>query len=406
MSQTAFADEARGPWSRWQGVAFDVAVVVVMLLAVLTGLITDSREQRPALVAAGFSTVQVLPLLVRRVRPAWCVALVAVASLAQLPFTDIVGWGQLAVPVTVYSAAAYGSRSVGRAALAIGLAGAVVGPLDWALGETGGMNVLLAGGLICGLAVITSWTVGMLGRTRQAYVEQLIDRGIRLERETAQQAELAASDERARIAREMHDVVAHGISVMVVQADGARYQLDQDPARAGQALETIASTGRDSLQEMRRMLGLLRTDSTDTGTRPQPGLADLRFLLDQDLGEQIHLEAHFAEDLPAVSQGVGLAAYRIVQESLTNVLKHAGPGTRVTVSVRAEAGRIEIVVRDDGRGAAATNDQRGHGIIGMQERATLHGGTFTAGPGHGGGFEVRASLPYATPPARDGRVLS
>lgn len=404
MSQTSFADEVKGPWSRRQGVALDVAVVAALLLAVLIGLLTDSRGRGPAMVAAGFSSLQVLPLLVRRVRPLWCLTLVAALSLAQLPFTDFAGWGQLAVPVTVYSAAAYGSRVVGRAALATGLLGSLIGPLDWALGSSGGTDVLLTGGLICGLVVITSWAVGMLGRTRRAYVVQLVERGIRLERETAQQAELAASEERARIAREMHDVVAHGISVMVVQADGARYQLEQDPVRAGRALETIASTGRESLQEMRRMLGLLRTGDAPSGTRPQPGLEDLRFLLDQDLGEQIRLEADLPDHLPAVSQGVGLAAYRIVQESLTNVLKHAGPQTRVTVEVRAEHGRIDLAVRDDGRGAAVPDDGHGHGIIGMQERAALHDGTLMVGPHRGGGFEVRASLPYAEVTADDASV--
>lgn len=192
----------------------------------------------------------------------------------------------------------------------------------------------------------------------------------------------------------MHDVVAHGLSVMVVQADGARYQLDRDPAVAGRALETIASTGRDSLQEMRQMLGLLRADDATTGTRPQPGLADLEFLLDQAPGSGVVVEAHLTDDLPAVSQGIGPAIYRIVQEALTNVRKHAGPDTHVRVEVHAEGGRLEVLVTDDGRGAGALSDGQGHGIIGMRERATVHGGRLDAGPRSGGGFEVRASLPY------------
>ncbi|MCW2758525.1 MAG: hypothetical protein JWO46_2271 [Nocardioidaceae bacterium] len=393
MSEPAFSDEARGPWSRWQGVAFDVSIVGALLLVVLVALIITGFGGSEPLVAAAFGVVQVLPLLVRRVQPVATLALVTVFSLLQLPFTSAPGWGQLAVPITVYSVATYGSRRAGRVALLLGLVGAVLGPMDWALGA-GGFEALVAGGLLCALLVVTSWAVGMLGRTRQAYVEQLIDRGIRLEREAAQRAELAASDERARIAREMHDVVAHGLSVMVVQADGARYQLDRDPERVGRALETIAGTGRESLHEMRRMLGLLRADAEENGTRPQPGLADLPYLLDQDPGPGITVEADVADDLPQVGQGVGLAAYRIVQEALTNVRKHAGPGTHVTVSVHADHGRLAIAVDDDGRGASAPSDGAGHGITGMRERVIVHGGRLDAGPRPGGGFAVHASLPY------------
>ncbi|GGF49357.1 two-component sensor histidine kinase [Marmoricola endophyticus] len=394
MSDPTFAEEARGPWARPRGVALDVGIVLVGLVVVAFYYLGLARggafQPLPALLAA----LQVLPLVGRRVRPGTCLAAVTVLSVLQVLLTDQPGWGQLAVPVTVYSVAAYADRTRLVVALVAGLAGAVVGPVDW-LARGGDLVPVVGGAVFCAVVVVASAALGLLGRTRRAYVDQLIDRGVRLEREAAQQAELAASDERARIAREMHDVVAHGLSVMVVQADGARYQLSQDPGRAAPALETIAATGRESLAEMRRMLGLLRSEDP-TGTRPQPGLDDLRFLLAQDPGPGLTLSADLPEALPEVGPGVGLAAYRIVQESLTNVRKHAGTGVRVDVAVRAADGVLHLRVRDHGVGGEPAPG--GHGLVGMRERAAVHGGRVEAGPSPSGGFEVRATLPYGGGP--------
>jgi signal transduction histidine kinase len=398
VSEPAFADEVRGPWARRRGVLVDVAVVVVLLLVVLVGYYTDTQSASGRRVSAVLAATQVLTLVLRRVRPAVCLASLAALSLLQVALTGQPTWGQLAVPIAVYSAATYGSARVARAGVAIGLLGAVVGPVDWFVSDSTNIEGTLASIVGCALVVVTSWALGALARTRQAYVGQLIERGVRLEREAAQRAELAASDERARIAREMHDVVAHGLSVMVVQADGARYQLDRDPEVAGRALETIAATGRESLHEMRRMLGLLRSDDSPAGTRPQPGLVDLEHLLAQELGPDVTVEARVAPDLPrldrSVGQGVGLTVYRVAQEALTNVRKHAGPNASVDVAVTAEKGMITVRVTDDGRGASAVTDGKGHGLIGIRERAALHGGRVEAGPRQGGGFEVLASIPY------------
>ena len=190
----------------------------------------------------------------------------------------------------------------------------------------------------------------------------------------------------------MHDVVAHGLSVIVVQADGARYAAAKDPDVAVGTLATISATGRESLTEMRRLLGLLRDG--DTGVAPQPGLDDVRHLVDEARAAGMQVEADLPEAPPDVPDGVGLAAYRIVQESLTNVRKHAGP--RAAVALRVTVGRaVEVEVRDDGRGAAAAaaSDGRGLGVTGMRERAAVHGGTLEAGPAPGGGFAVSARLP-------------
>jgi signal transduction histidine kinase len=287
-------------------------------------------------------------------------------------------------------------------ALVVALVGALVGPADWYVVELGSAASAISLVLLTAMLVVAPWALGMWSRTRRAYVDSLIDRGERLEREAAQQAELAASDERARIAREMHDVVAHGLSVIIVQADGARYAAKSSPEAAERALETIAASGREALGEMRRMLGLLRSDDTETGVRPQPGLADLDFLVEQSQASGMPLRAHLEHPLPDVSSGVGLTVYRVVQEALTNVRKHAGPAARADLVVRhvpgqaggpAGDGAIEIVVEDDGRGAAALDDGSGHGLLGMRERVAVHGGDVEAGPRAGGGYRVHAQVP-------------
>jgi signal transduction histidine kinase len=188
----------------------------------------------------------------------------------------------------------------------------------------------------------------------------------------------------------MHDVVAHGLSVIVVQADGARYAAAKDPDVAVGTLETISATGREALTEMRRLLGLLREG--DTGVTPQPGLDDVRHLVDEARAAGMQVTADLPEHAPDVPDGVGLAAYRIVQEALTNVRKHAGPDAAVDVRVAVDRG-VAIDVRDDGRGAAARTEGRGLGLVGMRERAAVHGGTLEAGPAPGGGFAVSARLP-------------
>jgi signal transduction histidine kinase len=202
------------------------------------------------------------------------------------------------------------------------------------------------------------------------------------------ESERATAQERVRLARELHDIVAHNLSVVVVQAAGARAQGGADPA----ALEKIERSGRESLVEMRRLLGVLRSDST-VSTEPQPGIGSLETLADQvrDAGVEVDLRVEgSADDVPA---GVDLSAYRIVQESLTNVLKHAGPA-RVRVDVRCTPGAVDIEVVDDGRGCApADATTSGHGLLGMRERVALFGGQLQAAAEPSGGFRVSARLP-------------
>ena len=323
------------PWTPARERLLDRMIVVALLLPVPVLLVTLGMTSTALL-----SALQIAPLWWRRSHPDLCFAAVAVLMAVQLPMTGTPIWGQVALPFAIYSVAAFSTQRRAAIAVGIGLVGAVVGPVDWLTALSllrFYPGVLFVGA--CAMLVVAPWALGMLTRTRRAYVAQLIDRGERAEREARQQVELAASDERARIAREMHDVVAHGLSVIVVQADGARYAADQDPTAATRALDTIGRTGRESLTEMRRMLGLLRSDDGATGTRPQPGLVDLDHLLAEAAASGMHLETDLEQPLPEAGAGVGLTVYRVLQEALTNVRKHAGPGPRVRVGVARRAGR-------------------------------------------------------------------
>lgn len=344
--------------------------------------------------AALLTIVQTLPLVWRRRHPVPVFAFIATASALQavLIATPIIG--QLAFPIGVYSVARWATRGQGFGALAIGWAGAVVASVSWTLDLGDGpvsVEAVIPYLVTMAAMVATAWALGFAGQQQERYVAALVERAEQAERMGEREVQSAAQDERARIAREMHDVVAHGLSVIVVQADGARYAAARDPGVAVTTLGTIGATGRESLTEMRRLLGLLR--SGDSGVRPQPGLGDLAHLVTDAQAAGARIEAHLPEPLPDVADGVGLAAYRIVQEALTNVRKHAGPDATVRLRVRSEAGAVVVDVADDGRGAAADTDGRGLGLIGMRERAEARGGTLSAGPSAGGGFAVSARIP-------------
>lgn len=238
------------------------------------------------------------------------------------------------------------------------------------------------------------WIWGNSVRTRRAYLVSLEERATQAERERDNQAQIAAAAERARIARELHDVVAHGLSVMVIQADGASYALEADPGQARQALGTISSTGRHALTEMRRMLGVLRDGDGGQDYSPLPGVAQLDQLLEQVRRAGLPVEftvEGVPQELPA---GMELAAYRVVQEALTNTLKHGGPSVSCArVLLRYGDGVLEMWIADDGRGTVVPADGQGHGLVGMRERVAVYGGSVRAGPRTGGGYEVIASLP-------------
>jgi signal transduction histidine kinase len=206
-------------------------------------------------------------------------------------------------------------------------------------------------------------------------------------------ARTAAHGERARIARELHDVIAHSVSVMVIQAGGARMVMDSSPERAAASLRSVERAGREALAEMRRLLGVLDGDADPRALAPQPGLADIDELLSRTRASGLATDLRVDGEPARVSPALDLCAYRIVQEALTNVIKHAAPA-RAEVRVRWEQDALELEISDDGRGPGTVNGASGgHGLAGMRERAGLHGGSIHAGAGPGGGFTVRARLP-------------
>ena len=243
---------------------------------------------------------------------------------------------------------------------------------------------------------------GIAARTRQAYLAELEERARRLERERDQQAEIASAAVRARIARDLHDIVAHNLTVIVALADGAALCATAAPERAADAMHRVAATGREALAEMRRTLGVLREEA---GRTPQPGLADLDALVSgvRAAGVRVALTVDGAPR--EYGPGAGVAVYRIVQEALTNTLKHAGPGAHARVCLRYDAGTVDVTVTDDGGGRSPTGTGAGHGVAGMTERAAVYGGTVTAGPRNGApGWAVHVVLRlHETPPRGVGR---
>jgi signal transduction histidine kinase len=243
------------------------------------------------------------------------------------------------------------------------------------------------------LGLLVPYALGRMVRARAtrelAYRQEseLLDAGRDLS------ARQAANEERARIARELHDVIAHSVSVMVIHAGGARLVMGYDPTRAEGSLRSVERAGRDALAEMRRLLGVLDAHKDPRALAPQPGLADIHDLLSRARAAGLATELEIDGEPVTVSPALDLCAYRIVQEALTNAIKHAGPAN-AEVQIRWGIGALELEVSDDGRGPEAVEGAPGgHGLVGMHERAVLHGGSIESGAGDGGGFTVRAHLP-------------
>jgi signal transduction histidine kinase len=305
----------------------------------------------------------------------------------------------VAILILLYTLAAYTPRRTSVWGLAVCLGGSAVGIVRWiSLVDHSLLQWLTVAAMLFAGPALLAWVLGDSMRYRRAYYASLEDRAARLEAERDAQVQIAAAAERARIARELHDVIAHNVSVMVVQADGASYALASDPARAREALTAISATGRQALAEMRRLLGVLRRegDGANSERAPQPGIGELGELLDQARGAGLPVSFTVEGDSRPLPGGVALAAYRIVQESLTNTRKHAGPVTSASVLLRYSPDTVVLTISDDGwgdLGGAALPGASGHGLTGMRERVAMYGGSITAGPRPGGGFEVVATLP-------------
>lgn len=269
----------------------------------------------------------------------------------------------------------------------------VVGSLTglWASGipDFSGADVI-SNIALYGAALGVGWAV----QSRRMRLDAAEERAEILEREQEEERARAIADERLHIAQELHDVVAHSMSVIAVQAGVGLHVADTDAAEAKKALQNISNTSRSSLAELRRLLGALRDDGTGAAYAPAPGLADLDKLAREMRDAGTPVEVQVDGPLDDVPPGVDFTGYRIVQEALTNVLKHAGPST-ARVAVEHRSGTLHIEVCDDGRGVNGRSGAAGHGLLGMRERVAVYGGRLEAGPIAGGGFKVAADLPYA-----------
>jgi signal transduction histidine kinase len=370
---------------------------LALLLAVLgTGPLF--RHSHPLLMMIPIALVMLAAVVFRRQNPvaAFCAAVAAGA--AEVVFGPGPSGTDLAIPVLLYTLAAYRPRKVSLTGLAVCLAGSFLGVLVWAHGLDLYRKIFAAMVIFCGTALI-AWVLGDSMQYRRGYYAALEERAARLERERDAQAQVAAAAERARIARELHDVIAHNVSVMVVQADGAGYTLDSNPAQARQALQAISRTGRQALTEMRRLLGLLRSGDVRAEMAPQPGLGQLRELVEQARGAGMSVSLTLDGVPRPLPEGAELAAYRVVQESLTNTRKHAGLGAAASVMLRYTDDGLTVQVSDDGHAAAVSGRGTGHGLAGMRERVGMYDGTVTAGPLPQGGYRVIARIPTAPVPA-------
>jgi signal transduction histidine kinase len=363
------------------------------LAAVLLGFSVSTLWSDNATPGAADVVLTVLltgPLVLRRRAPVAVFAVVMLVCAAELALTDEFLAGNVGALVALYTLVAHAPRRLAAAGFAVTVAGSV--PFAFHFDDIGSAGVFLTW-LVIVLHLTLAAALGdrMHGRAKER--EALRERARLLAAERDRQSVLAAAKERARITRELHDVVAHSLSVVIAQADGGRYAAAEDPRAAAKALHTIARTAREAQAEMRRALDVLGEQS-DEPRRPQPGVEDLSLLVDRTRKAGLPVELTEEGRPRPLRAGEGLAVYRVAQEALTNVLKHAGPGASATLDLIWKEDRLLLVVRDDGAGLDASGaDGRGRGLVGMRERIEPRGGTLSAGPLAGGGFEVRAAIP-------------
>ncbi|MGW4567824.1 sensor histidine kinase [Streptomyces sp. NPDC004561] len=332
----------------------------------------------------------VLPLLWRRRRPAVAFAGVAAVFVVQWSLGAALR-ADVALFIALYSLALHGRLRQLPWACAV-----MTGALTLvAVRVSGAVSVWDALFFLLSTAT-AALALGLMIRIRRAQLAGLRDRAARLEVERDQRSRLAAATERARVAREMHDIVGHNLSVIITLADAGAYATGAAPERGKEALQLIGDTGRQALGELRRVLGVLReADGTreEAELSPQPGLADIDALCEGVRAAGLDVVYRTAGDVEGLDGGVQLTVYRIVQEAMTNTLKHAGAGTRVNLAIDVEDTRIGIQVRDTGPAApTGPPNEEGHGLVGMRERAALYGGNVSAGPAPGGGWTVAATL--------------
>ncbi|GIG61031.1 two-component sensor histidine kinase [Longispora fulva] len=391
-----------GKWLRAHPLAADSALAASLgLFAVLGGLVSppEFRTDNPVWLTVIWSAVAVVPIAVRR---RWLVpglvATVAMCLVSQLHLMS--GAESYSLMVLTYTMAAYWSL---RRALLVAVpvwAGIMVfyvvlhhyGVVEQQAWFSSPELLFFSNSAVLTFTLL----IGRLNKTRRLVESDLRERTRIAETTRQALADQAVADERRRIARELHDVVAHHVSVMGILATGARRSMATNPAAADAALSTIEETGRTTLRELRRLLNIMRTDDDGADLAPQPSLAGVESLIEQlrEAGLPVRLEV-LGEPYD-LDPGVALTIYRIVQEALTNTLKHAGPATaEVRLTFGDEA--VEVEATDDGRGPSVRPNVAGHGLVGVRERVALYGGQLRLGPRPGGGFRIAASIPMDRP---------
>ena len=372
----------------------DLGVPVVLAAIGIAEVLTNNELDAPPGVLVALILWMTLPVVARRRAPVLVLAVVlagftvaeeayGVADAAGSPFATLL--------LALYSAGAYADRRgrwIGGGLLALFLFGFILDS-DTPIGD-----FFFIGGIMAGV-----WGAAVVVNSRQRLATELAARTVELEHEREEKAKLAVAEERARIARELHDGVAHNLSVMIVQAGAERREVAKERPETAEVLETIEQTGRQAMAEMRRLLGMLRRSDDELALAPQPSIDHLDTLVAQvrDAGMPVELSVE-GEPRP-LPPGVDLSAYRIVQEALTNALKHAGPAS-ARVTVRYGRDELDIEVSDDGTAPPAENANGarapsggGHGLVGMRERVALFGGDLAAGHRRDGGYAVKARLP-------------
>ncbi len=383
--------------TRW----FDLALITLLLavsiaeaVAVGDDLRVDTAGDAWHILLIAFAVV---PLLLRRRFPIGVGIVSTLAFMIDRAAIHPDSISVIALPVALYSIGRHCERpralvagmSLTAATLGFTLYGIVIEAADLGL-----FNFMLFG-----VFLVAPLLLGMQLRVSREYLESLEERAEWLEQTREAEARRAVAEERARIARELHDVVAHEVSVMVVQTEAAQRVLHTDPSKATEAMRHVEEAGRDALTEMRRLLGVLRRDGEEALRSPQPILTQVGGLIEQMQLAGLRVELEVEGQARPLPPGLDLNAYRIVQEALTNALKHAGPDATARVTVRYEPDELQLEIVDDGRGAAQAlrrTNGSGNGLVGMRERAALFGGVLDAGARPGGGYRVAARLPVSS----------
>jgi signal transduction histidine kinase len=350
----------------------------LLLFAVVHALVHGDDRARALLITVALA----VPLAWRRRNPAAVFLILATVAFVQW-LLRVDSLGDIALLIGLYTVAVHETRWRALLAAAILELGAVLAAAD-----DGGLRGFIG---LSALAV-ASGVLGTSVRNRRALLASLEDRAARLELERDQQGQLAAAAERARIAREMHDIVAHNLTVMIALADGAVFAADRAPEKATTAMQTVSETGRQALSEMWRLLGVLREDDGGSALVPQPGVPQIDQLVEQVRAAGLPVTLEVAGDGRTLPAGAQLTVFRLVQEALTNCLKHAGASAVAGVRLRYAADAVDVEVTDNGPSRTHAAEPGGRGLDGMRERAAVYAGTVEAGPRLGGGWRVHARL--------------